>query len=915
MEIAKKLERTWVINGIERKLIIDPDAILSDVLRMQMHLVGVKVACGKGTCGACSVIIDGKVVRTCITKAKRIDNHANITTIEGLGTPQNLHPLQVAWVVNGAAQCGFCTPGFILSAKALLDENPKPTREEVREWFFKHKNVCRCTGFIPLVDSVMDAAKVLRGEMTLDINHNFPADGNIFNSRAPRPSGVAKVTGQWAFGDDQAQQLPADTLHLAIVEARVSHANVKGIDYADALKMPGVHSVITAKDVKGKNRITGLITFPTNKGDGWDRPILCDEKVFQYGDAIALVAADSEKHAREAAEAVKVDLEVLPAYMSAPAAMAEDAIEIHPGTPNAYYKQGLVKGGDPTPYFSDPEYEVCEGSYYTQRQPHMPLEPDVGYALYNEEGQLRIYCKSIGLYLHMYMIAPGLGVEPPAIALIQMPTGGTFGYKFSPTMEALIGAATMATGLPCHLHYNYAQQQYYTGKRSPFWTTGKLAANKKTGKFTASQHEWLVDHGPYSEFGDLLCLRGAQYFLAGYDVPNMRAVGYCVCTNHGWGSAFRGYGSPEIMFPSEVLVDELAKKMGWDPLELRYVNCYRPGDVTPTGQTPDSWTLPEMIEILRPKYREALVNAKRHSTDTHKKGVGVAFGIYGAGLDGPDSAGADAELNPDGTVTIFNTWQDHGQGSDLSTLCVAHEALKPLGIPASKIRLVMNDTNTCPNGGPAGGSRSNVLIGNAIINGCQQLLDGMRKPDGTFRTYDEMVKDGLKTKYNGTWTQPATDCDPDTGQGAPFANYMYGLFMAEVTVDTTNGKTQVDKMTFVEDVGVLTNRQTVDGQNWGGLAQGIGLALSEDFEDIKKHSTMAGAGMPTIKDIPDKMELIYIESPREHGPFGASGCGEVSLCGPHPAIINAIANATGVVIRHLPAYPEKVLAGLKALGK
>jgi len=191
----------------------------------------------------------------------------------------------------------------------------------------------------------------------------------------------------------------------------------------------------------------------------------------------------------------------------------------------------------------------------------------------------------------------------------------------------------------------------------------------------------------------------------------------------------------------------------------------------------------------------------------------------------------------------------------------------------------------------------------------------MRKPDGTFRTYDEMVKDGLKTKYNGTWTQPATDCDPDTGQGAPFANYMYGLFMAEVTVDTTNGKTQVDKMTFVEDVGVLTNRQTVDGQNWGGLAQGIGLALSEDFEDIKKHSTMAGAGMPTIKDIPDKMELIYIESPREHGPFGASGCGEVSLCGPHPAIINAIANATGVVIRHLPAYPEKVLAGLKALGK
>ena len=916
MEIAKKLEKIWVINGIERKLIVDPDAFLSDVLRLQMHLVGVKVGCGKGQCGACSVIIDGKVNRACITKVRRIENFANITTIEGLGTPQNLHPLQVAWVVNGAAQCGFCSPGFILSAKALLDINPKPTREEIRDWFQKHKNVCRCTGFIPLVDSVMDAAKVLRGEMTLDINHNFPADGNIFNSRAPRPSGVAKVTGQWAFGDDQAQQLPADTLHLAIVEARVSHANIKGIDYTEALKMPGVHSVITSKDVKGKNLITGLITFPTNKGDGWDRPLLCEKKVFQYGDAIALVAADTEAHARAAAEVVKVDLEVLPAYMNAPAAMAEDAIEIHPGTPNTYYTQGLIKGDDPTPYFSDPECVVAEGSYYTQRQPHLPIEPDVGFAYFNEtDGQLKIHTKSIGLYLHLYMIAPGLGLEPDQLALIQMPTGGTFGYKFSPTMEALTGVAAMATGRPCHLHYNYAQQQYYTGKRSPFWTTGKVAANKKTGKIMGTQHEWIVDHGPYSEFGDLLTLRGAQYFMAGYGIPNMRAIGYCVCTNHGWGSAFRGYGSPEIMFPSEVLMDELALKMGWDPLELRYVNVYRPGDTTPTGQVPDSWTLPEMIEIMRPKYREALANAKRHSTDTHKKGVGVAFGIYGSGLDGPDSAGADAELMPDGTVTIYNTWQDHGQGSDLSTLCVAHEALKPIGIPASKLRLCMNDTSKCPNSGPAGGSRSNTLVGNAIVNGCTQLVDAMRKPDGTFRTYDEMVKDGLKLRYNGTWTQPATDCDPVTGQGNPFACYMYGLFMAEVTVELATGKTQVDKMVFIEDVGVLTNRQTVDGQNWGGLAQGIGLALSEDFEDIKKHSSLAGAGVPYIKDVPDKMELIYIESPREHGPFGATGCGEVSLCGPHPAIINAIANATGVVIRHLPAYPEKVLAGLKALGK
>ena len=488
-------EKILIVNGFERKLIVDPEAFLSEVLREQLHLVGTKVGCGKGQCGACSVIIDGKVVRACITKIRRVADNANVTTIEGLGNQANLHPLQTAWVVHGAAQCGFCTPGFILSAKGLLDTNPKPTREEVRDWFQKHKNVCRCTGFIPIVDAVMDAAKVLRGEMTLDINHNMPADGNIFGSRAPRPTGVAKVMGQWAFGDDQKLQLPPGTLHLAIVEARVSHANIKGIDYSEALKMPGVHSVITAKDVKGKNRITGLITFPTNKGDGWDRPILCDTKVFQYGDAIALVAADSEKNARAAAEKVKVDLEVLPAYMSAPAAMAEDAIEIHPGTPNVYYEQNHAKGGEVASYFNDPKYEVMGGDYYTQRQPHMPIEPDVGFAYINEEGKVIIHSKSIGLYLHLYMIAPGLGVEPENIVLVQLPTGGTFGYKFSPTMEALVGAAAMATGRPCHLHYNYAQQQYYTGKRSPFWTTGKIAVDKETKKIVASQMEWIVDHG------------------------------------------------------------------------------------------------------------------------------------------------------------------------------------------------------------------------------------------------------------------------------------------------------------------------------------------------------------------------------------------------------------------------------------
>ena len=903
--------KTLVVNGIPRQVLVDSDTLLVDVLRNQLQITSVKVGCGQGQCGACSVILDGKVTRACIVKMRRVPDQAQVTTLEGVGTPANLHPLQESWMFHGAAQCGFCTPGFIVSAKALLDSNPAPSREEVRDWFQKHHNICRCTGYKPLVDAVMDAAAVMRGDKDIEeLRYKLPADGRAFGSRLPRPSALVKVTGLAEYGADAAVHMPPDTLHLALAQAKVSHALIKGIDTSEAEKMPGVVRVLTHKDVKGKNRITGLITFADNKGDGWDRPILNDTKVFQYGDALAIVCADSEAHARAAADKVKFDLELLPEYMSAPEAMDPDAIEIHPGTPNIYYEPHIEKGEDTKPFFDDPENVVVEDSFYTQRQPHLNIEPDVGYGYLNEQGQLVIHSKSIGLHLHALMIAPGLGVKfPEELVMVQNTTGGTFGYKFSPTMEALIGVAVLATGRPCHLRYNYQQQQQYTGKRSPFWTKVRMAANKKTGKIVAMETDWTCDHGPYSEFGDLLTLRGAQFIGAGYGIPNIRGDGRTVATNHAWGAAFRGYGGPESEFPSEVLMDELAEKLGMDPFDLRELNCYKEGDTTPTGQKPEVMNLPTMFKALRPKYEAAKAKAKAESTDAVKRGVGLALAVYGAGLDGPDSSEAWAELNPDGSVTIGSSWEDHGQGADSGAQCTAHEALRPIGLPVEKIRLVMNDTSKTPNSGPAGGSRSQVMTGNAIRVACEQLVEAMRKPDGGFYTYDEMKAEGRAVHQDGKWTAPARDCGKNC-QGEPFCCYMYGLFMAEVAVEVATGKTQVEKMTMVADIGKVVNRLITDGQLYGGIAQGIGLALTEDYEDIKKHSTMAGAGIPTIKDIPDDLELIYVETPRPDGPFGASGAGEIPLCGPHPAIINAIYNACGARVTHLPAYPEKVLAAM-----
>jgi aldehyde oxidoreductase len=477
-------------------------------------------------------------------------------------------------------------------------------------------------------------------------------------------------------------------------------------------------------------------------------------------------------------------------------------------------------------------------------------------------------------------------------------------------MEALLGVAAIATGKPVTLKYDYFQHITYTGKRSPFFVRLKYGADD-SGKIVAMESDWSVDHGPYSEFGDLLTVRGAQFIGAGYGIANIRGLGRTVCTNHAWGSAFRAYGSPQSFLASESLIDELAEKMSMDPFELRYKNIYRPGDTAPTGQAPEVYSFPDMFDKLRPLYEEALKKAKAESTAELKKGVGLALGIYGCGLDGPDASEAGVELTPDGVV-LATSWEDHGQGADIGALGTCHEALRPLNLGPNQIRLVMNDTAITPNSGPAGGSRSQVMTGNAIKTGCEMLLNAMRKKDGTYRTYEEMKAENIPLTYSGKWTASmCTPCD-ENGQGSPFPVYMYGVFMAEVTVDTRSGKTQVDKYTVMADVGKINNKLVVDGQIYGGVAQGIGLSLSEDFEDLKKHTSLASCGLPYINAIPDDFEIHYFENPREHGPFGAAGVGELPLTSSHVAVINAINNATGVRITQLPALPEKVLAGLKA---
>ncbi|KNZ43433.1 xanthine dehydrogenase family protein molybdopterin-binding subunit, partial [Acetobacterium bakii] len=587
-------------------------------------------------------------------------------------------------------------------------------------------------------------------------------------------------------------------------------------------------------------------------------------------------------------------------------------IEIHPGTPNIYFQTNIVKGDETKPLMTSLP-NVIEDDFYVGRQPHLPLEPDVGFAYFDDDDNLMVHSKSIALHFHQLMTAEAIGVDPTKYFIVQNPTGATFGYKFSPTNEALLGVAAMVSKRPVFLEFNMYQQITYTGKRSPFFMNVKFGADEN-GILQAMESDWSVDHGPYCEFGDLVTTRGTQFIGAGYNIPNIRGEGRTVATNHAWGSAFRGYGSPQSLFASETLIDMLAVQMGKDPLELRYANVYREGDTTPNGCPPDVIALPQAIDTLRPIYKaaKAKAEAKNKEGGNTKYGVGVSLNIYGCGLDGPDSSEIWVELTPEG-VTVGDSWEDHGQGADMGTLTFAYETLRPLGIKPEEIKLVMNDMQLTPNSGPAGGSRSNVMTGNAIKVGCENLLTALKKADGSYRTYDEMVAENLPLRYEGKWTAPCTAPGVETSQGNPFPVYMYGVLLAEVAVDTTTGKTHVDKLTLVSDCGTITNKLVLEGQLYGGLTQGIGLALSEDFEDLKKHTTLTGCGIPQIRDVPDEIILIHQETPRPLGPYGAAGSGEMPLSAPHAAIANAIFNACGVRIKHLPAYPAKVLEGLNAI--
>lgn len=903
--------RVLKINGAERSFICDDEKdTLADAIR-NLGLTGTKVGCGKGQCGACNVILDGKLVRSCTRKMKLVKDYSSVTTIEGLGTAENLHPLQLAWMVYGGVQCGFCTPGFIVSAKALLDCNPCPTREDVRDWFQKNKNACRCTGYKPLVDAVMTAAEVLRGERTMeDLFRMIPKD-QVFNTRYPKPTALSRVLGTADYGEDVAEKVPG-MLHCAPVLSSIAHGYIKNIDTAAAERSEGVVRVFTAKDVPGTNRTVFPIGSAWADCYGDERPVICDEKVFRIGDVIALIVADTRRHAREAAKLVTAQYEELPIYHDALEALAEDAIQIHPGLNNEFLRKANFHGEDTRITMPKAAY-ISEFSVRNQTQPHMPIEPDTSNAFLNDDGVLTIMFKTHSLYMMPPMIAPALEIEQDKLRLLMNPSGGSFGYSFTPGSIALVGLAALVTKRPCSLTFSYEEHQAFTGKRPPSYHNCRIGCDE-SGRIVAAELDMLNDNGCYTEAASSGANQPIKYFMTPYKTPSARILCRVAFSNSAPNIAYRAPHVANMYTSQEQVIDMLAEQVGMDPLDFRLLNVWLPGDVAIYGETPTVYVAKNIMETMRPKYEELKAHAASASTDKKKYGVGLAFGSFNVSNFG-DKAQIRLELHPDGTVTHYSTWEDIGQGGDVGCLAYTHEALKPLGLKPEQIHVVMNDTKTCPDSGRAASSRCNFMIGLATRDGANKMLGAMRKSDGTYRTYDEMVADGLPTQFVGECIQPNNPkLDENTGFGKFPPDQSYTFFVAEVEVDVDSGKVKVIEYHCVSDAGKVTNWLSLEGQAYGGMMHSLGYALSEEYSDPKKHGNLVGAGFPFIKDLPDgeHFTLTNIETPRDYTGFGGTGISEGLQCSGHVAILNAIYHAVGIRIRNLPATPEKVKAAIQA---
>lgn len=841
----------FTLNGRPASLEVREGASLLEVLREQCGLISMKDGCApEGSCGACTVLVDGRAVVSCAQPADRVAGK-HVTTLEGL--PAERRALWAeCFVTAGAAQCGFCTPGVVMKAESLLARNSDPSRGEIARALAG--NLCRCTGYVKIIDAIRYAARTGQGESIP------PVDGSgRVGARTMKYQGRELALGEKPFVNDM--QVPG-MLHGAIRWSDHPRARVLRIDTSRARTHPGVVAVATWRDVRGDRR-QGLVV------NDWRQFVAEGETTNYVGDVLAVVAAQPRAAAREAAALIEVEYEVLEPLTDPFAAMAEGAPEVHEG--GNVLSISRVQRGDVDAALVTAA-RVASETFRTQFVEHAFLEPESALAVPTDHGGVHVYSQGQGVWEDRRQVASLLALPEEKVRVTQVSSGGGFGGKEDLSVQGHAALLAVMTGRPVRITLSRRESIRFHPKRHPMTLQYTVGCDDE-GHLVALRARIVGDTGAYASLGSKVLERAAGHACGAYKVPNVNVESVAVYTNNPPCGAMRGFGAPQANFAIEAMIDILAEKAGIDRWEMRWRNALDAGDTFGTGQVLGPGVgLKKTLLAIRDTYR----SAKYAGIACAVKNVGLGNGVteYGRAILRPE---------PDGSVTLFHSWTEMGQG--VHTV-LQQMVCEELGLPPDRVKVVV-DTMRELGTGETTASRATVLGGRAVIDAAKKLkaaLNGRRLEQLEGReSYGEFVVD---------WTT-------ELGAPNPITHLAYG-WATEVVVLDDRGR--IERVVAAHDVGKVINPTLLEGQIEGGIHMGLGYALSEELmiekgvpvtDTLKSLNIIPAAEMPQV-------ECIFVEEHQPEGPYGAKGVGEIAVVPTAAAVAGALYAFDGIRRTRLP---------------
>ncbi|HAP57023.1 MAG TPA: hypothetical protein DD633_08190 [Sphaerochaeta sp.] len=891
---------SFYLNGRAVSSHSDPSMSLLAYIRDVAGLKGTKKGCGSGHCGSCTVLVDGKPIRSCTKKLSTLAGKS-VLTIESLKQENGvLHPIQAAFLEAGAVQCGFCTPAMVLTAKALLDNNHHPSKTEI-EKAFSH-TYCRCTGYVKIIKAVFLASRKLYAELAyapdestmleqtelLDERGNGCKHSNFQNLGGSKQDwdGREKVSGSLKFADDLV--MPA-MVYAQPVFTSIPHARIRSIDISEALGCEAVIAVLTAKDVPGLNGF-GMVAS--------DQKVLCENEVNYIGDVLAVVVAHTQAAALRAAEAVHVELEELPGVydFTDPAASSDLIREIN-------YEQGDVKQVK-----AERDLLVIRGNFTTTWVEHAYMEPESVLA-YPEDGKLVVMTPTQAPFELRKQIAGVLNLPVESVRIIVTPLGGGFGGKGDATIQPLAALAAHRLNRPVKITLSRRESLSMSTKKHPYRLQYEIGLNSE-GLLRYVDADILSDGGPYANLSPRVIDQSCIFAVGPYRIAAGRVRGRCVRTNNVLSSAMRGFGINQVSYAMEVLLDQASRTLHLDPFVLRERNAFTAGDTTFSGEILYD-SVGALATIKACKERLRLVEEpyrKAYPKGTKSLGVGMAtcFKNVGAGKGRVDNAGATITRTREGSFLLEVSGVDMGQGFRTA---MAQLAAETLSIPMSAIAVVNGDTDRTAVHGSAVGERQTLVNGMAVVKACRLLQENLLKADA-----EQVVSVHYDHQAPRTFSlgdeEGRASVPPEQYKNYP--TYAYATQAVVLEVDRQTGRVTILEVVAAHDTGRVLNRTVLEGQIEGCCSMGIGYALSEQFRvDQGRVQTKhyGQLGVPTMNQTPN-YHILLIEDPEPSGPYGAKGISEVGTVPMTSAIINAIADAVGIYITSLPATPEAILEAL-----